>query len=416
MSKIPAYPLYLAMRLASGFCFSLIFTASALYQVTVAHLTPLQLVLIGTGLEATIFLFEIPTGVVADVYSRKLSIVSGTLIIGLGFTLEGSIPQFWAILLGQMLWGLGYTFTSGATQAWLTDEIGEAAANRALLRGGQVDTVGNLFGVGAAVLIGGLAVNLPIIAGGLLLVLQALALALWMPETGFHPLPREDRNTWQHLSATFRRGLGMVRQRPALWLIFAIGLFYGLYSEGYDRLWPKHLLDNIGLPESIPLTPIAWFGLINIIGMFLSIAVTELARRRVQTGDPRSVRRALTGLTGLIIAGLLAFAWASLLPPGVGFVAALLAMWMVDVTRGVVGPLYEAWVNQRLDASVRATILSMSGQVDAIGQVAGGPLVGVVGNTSVRLALTMSAGLLCPAAILARHAAQDETEIVGQSS
>jgi DHA3 family tetracycline resistance protein-like MFS transporter len=401
MRKLPAYHLYLLMHLATGFCFSLIFTASALYQVTVANLTPLQLVLVGTGLEATIFLFEIPTGVVADVYSRRLSIIIGYVIIGLGFTLEGSIPQFWAILLGQMLWGLGYTFTSGATQAWLSDEIGEAAANRAFLRGSQLDTGGSLLGVAAAVFIGGVLVNLPILIGGSLLVVQAVALALWMPETGFQPVPREDRNDWQHMVATFRRGLGMLRQRPALWTIFAIGLFYGLYSEGYDRLWPKHLLENIGLPGNITLSPIAWFGLINVIGKLLSITITEIVRKKVQADNPKSMRRALTVLTSLIVAGLLAFAWVSVLAPGVRFWLALLAMWVVDVTRSLVGPLYESWVNQRLDSSVRATILSMSGQVDAIGQVTSGPLVGMVGNVSVQMALTMSASLLSPAIFLA---------------
>jgi MFS transporter, DHA3 family, tetracycline resistance protein len=413
--KLPAYNLYLLMRLASGFCFSLIFTASALYQVTVAELTPLQLVLVGTGLEATIFLFEIPTGVVADVYSRKLSIIIGTLIIGLGFMLEGSIAQFWAILLGQMLWGLGYTFTSGATQAWLSDEIGEALANKALLRGEQIQVMGSLAGIGGAVLLGSPLVNLPILVGSWLLVIQALALALWMPETGFHPVPKEDRNDWQHMVVIFRRGLGMLRQRPTLWTIFAIGLFYGLYSEGYDRLWTKHLLENIGLPENIALTPIAWFGLINVVGMLLSIAVTEIARTRVHTDNPSSLRRALARLTGLIIMGLLAFAWVSVLFSNARFWLSLLAIWLVDVTRGLVGPLYEAWVNQRLDSSVRATVLSMSGQVDAIGQVAGGPFVGLVGNASIRLALTISAGLLSPAFFLIwRSREENQTAIVEQ--
>jgi len=38
-----------------------IFTVSAIYQVTVVKLDPLQLVLVGTMLEATAFFFEVPT-------------------------------------------------------------------------------------------------------------------------------------------------------------------------------------------------------------------------------------------------------------------------------------------------------------------------------------------------------------------
>ena len=106
----------------------MIFTMSALYQVQRAQLSVIQLVLVGTVLELSIFLFEIPTGMVADAVSRRLSVILGVFLIGAGFLLEGALPIFATILLAQVLWGLGYTFTSGATQAWITDEIGEAAA------------------------------------------------------------------------------------------------------------------------------------------------------------------------------------------------------------------------------------------------------------------------------------------------
>ena len=62
-------------------------------------LDPLQLVLVGTTLEATAFVCEIPTGVVADVYGRRLSVIIGLLLIAFGFLLEGLVPQFAAVLL-----------------------------------------------------------------------------------------------------------------------------------------------------------------------------------------------------------------------------------------------------------------------------------------------------------------------------
>src|SRR5512136_2735634 len=130
MKRLPAYPVYLMLSCAGAFLLSMIFVATSLYEVTVAKLNPLQLVLVGTTLEASIFLCEVPTGVVADIYSRRLSIIIGYFLIGAGFILEGSFPLFLTILLAQVLWGLGYTFTSGATEAWITDEIGEEAATQ----------------------------------------------------------------------------------------------------------------------------------------------------------------------------------------------------------------------------------------------------------------------------------------------
>ncbi|MGH2616839.1 MAG: MFS transporter, partial [Thermomicrobiales bacterium] len=111
-------PVYLVLMAGQALCFSLFFTVQLIYQVTVVGLDPFQMVLVGTVLEVTCFLFEVPTGVVADVYSRRLSILIGVALIGCAYVLEGAIPAFWAALGGQVFWGVGYTFTSGATQAW----------------------------------------------------------------------------------------------------------------------------------------------------------------------------------------------------------------------------------------------------------------------------------------------------------
>ena len=161
MKRMDAYRIYLFQEGASALLMSMIFTASAIYQVTVVGLTPLQLVLVGTTLEIAAFLFEVPTGVVADVYSRRLSVIIGMLLIGLGFIVEGTFPIFWLILGAQVLWGLGYTFTSRATQAWISDEIGEVEVGRAFMRANQVGNLMALGGIGAGILLGSLAINPP---------------------------------------------------------------------------------------------------------------------------------------------------------------------------------------------------------------------------------------------------------------
>ncbi len=116
--------LFLAISGGRALFNALVFTINLIYQVQTVGLNPLQLVLVGTVLEVTVVLFEVPTGVVADVYSRRLSVIVGLALVGGGFLLEGSIAMFWAVLGAQVLWGIGYTFVSGALQAWLADEIG----------------------------------------------------------------------------------------------------------------------------------------------------------------------------------------------------------------------------------------------------------------------------------------------------
>src|SRR5215212_2498018 len=108
-----AYHAYLVMQGGQAFCFAIIFTLSAVYRIQAAGLNPLELVLVGTVLELSAFICEVPTGVVADTYSRRLSIVIGVVLIGLGGALEGAFAFFPTILLAQVVWAMGYTFTSG---------------------------------------------------------------------------------------------------------------------------------------------------------------------------------------------------------------------------------------------------------------------------------------------------------------
>lgn len=385
------YTVYSILEFSSALLFSLIFTVNLLYQVTVVELSPLQLVLVGTVLEASVFIFEIPTGVLADVKSRRLSVIIGYLLIGVGFILEGSVPVFWAVALSQVIWGCGYTFTSGATQAWIADEIGEERAGQAFLRGEQAARIGALAAIPLSVALGTIDIRLPIVLGGVLMLFLAAFLAFAMREEGFRPTPAQDRNTWRLMANTVRDAREMVRRQPVLLVLLSIGLFYGLYSEGLDRLYTAHLLENFDLLLYDAVQPVVLFGVIRAVLLVLAVGAVELARRRIDTGRAVPVGRTLMVSAGLIVVALSVFALTESLA------LAVAAFWLIGALRSVVSPLQTAWYNLRIDDSqVRATMFSVSGQVDAVGQIVGGPGVGVIGNVSIRAALLASALLLTP--------------------
>src|SRR5215467_13745985 len=118
---------WLAYQAATWFAFQLSATVTMVFLITRLELNALELTFVGTVLEVTVTLCEIPTGVVADTVSRKLSIVIGVALLGFGFLLY-AVPSYPVILLAQVVWAVGYTFTSGADVAWITDEVGEEAA------------------------------------------------------------------------------------------------------------------------------------------------------------------------------------------------------------------------------------------------------------------------------------------------
>lgn len=391
--KLNARFVYLFIEFSASMFFSMMFVVTSLYEATVAGLTPVQLILVGTALEISAFVFEVPTGIVADVYSRRLSIIIGYVLMGIGFLVEGLFPAFIPILLAQVIWGLGYTFTSGATQAWISDEVGEDSANKLFMRGTQVGLFASLIGMGLAALVGANNVALPLQVGAFGVMLIGITLAIIMPETGFHPTPREDRNTWQHMWHTFKQGLDTVRGRPRLMNIVFIGLFYGIYSEGFDRLWVKHLLDTFELPVIFGNNQVAFFAALRVAGTVLTIFAVRFVEKRVDSTSPRAIGKTMLFVTAGISIAMLGFALSSLL------ILSLSLYLIIDALRDIRNPLQTAWVNQKLNPKVRATVHSMFGQVDAIGQVMGGPTVAVfaaLGSTVVPL---VTSGLLLTPAL-----------------
>ncbi len=399
VKKLDGSAIYLMMVAASSFFFSLAFTTGALYRFQTAGLDPLQLVLLGTMLEGAIFLFEIPTGVVADIYSRRLSVIIGYGLIGLGMLVEGSFPFFAAILLAQAVWGIGFTFISGAQDAWLADEIGEAHLTATYLRGAQLVQIGTLAGIVANVALASIELNLPFLFAGTGHIALALFLALFMPEKGFSPTPQRERHTWQKMGSTFRNGMQAIRGRALLVTILGIALIYGLYSEALDRLWEAHILDNFTLPAIDNLGNVVWFGLVNALVMVMAIGSTELIRRRSSGLDHGRMVILLSVFSAVISVGLVLFGLAT------NIVLALASYSTVAIVRRTLQPLYSAWINRGIPTEVRATVLSTYGQMDAIGQIVGGPIVGVVANRfGLRAALVLAGIMLTPVLALYRRA------------
>jgi DHA3 family tetracycline resistance protein-like MFS transporter len=385
------------MRAGSAFGDTIVWVLAPVYFVQTVGMSPLQLVLVGTFMELTVFLFEVPTGIVADVYSRRLSIVIGLFVMGAAIVFVGSVPEAWAVILGWSVWGFGYTFTSGAADAWLADEIGVDKVRPVYLRSAQVSRVVSLVGIAISVALGLVAIWLPIVIGGCVIAATGVAVVLLMPETGFAPAPREEmEGAIRTMARTGRTGARLVRQTPLLLLILGISASWGAWSEGYDRLSEAHIIRDVGLPTFFGLSFIVWFGLIYAASLLLSIFVARPANGRLEQAEPATVTKTLLLLNAALIGTVVVFGLAGL------FWLAVLAMLLTNVARSLVMPLFTSWLNQSITRSnVRATVMSITNQADAVGQWTGGPAIGGIGNAfGIRAALVTGAFLLSPALAL----------------
>ena len=395
VNKLSAYKTYLLFSAITAMCFSLVATVMIVYHIEIVHLNPLQLILVGTTLELACFIFEIPTGIVADVYSRKLSIVIGGVLTGVGFILEGSISSFIFVLVAQIVWGLGSTFISGSLEAWIAEEEKNKDLDEIYIKGAQAGQIGAFIGIVLSTVIANFSVRLPIIVSGVLFIILALFLWLYMPENNFKPSAPGDLNTFKKMVYTFKSGLKFVKSKSIIMILLAVTLFYGLSSEGYDRLSNAHFLQDTTLPKLGNLSSVTWFGIFGILGMILSFIVMHFMAKNLKNEDNRKNGKLLLCINILYISSMLIFALTR------NFSLMLIAYLATNTFRIINKPIFSAWLNGHIDDNSRATVLSINGQMNSLGQILGGPIIGIIAtNISVSIGIACTSLLVAPVLVL----------------
>lgn len=384
-----AYSVYLLFK----FCFSILFSMatvlSLVYHLEVVDLNALQLVLVGTVLETACFVLEIPTGVVADLYSRRRSILIGVFLYGIGFILEGSLPWFGTVLLAQVVWGCGDTFISGALEAWIASEERKRSMDTVFLRGSQMGQAGSILGVILGTLLGNIDLRLPLIVAGVLLLVFGIVLTGIMPETHFSSI-REKKNTLlADIAGLFKINLRFMKGAPVLLILLAITFCGGLASEGFDRLSTAHFLEDTVMPTFGLLNSVTWFGVMNLLASGLGVLASQVLITYLQKQKAASRTGVVFFTSAGYILGLILFAL------GKSFWFVLVVFLITGLMRSLKEPVLDAWMNEHVEESMRATVFSANGQLNSLGQIIGGPLVGLVAQQ-----VSVTWGLICTALLL----------------
>ena len=357
------------------------------FWVVQARLNALELVLLGTALEGVLFCLQVPTGAFADAVGRKTATVIGYALLGLGLGLQGLTRDFGALLALQAISGAAWAFLIGSIEAWIAQQAGTDDLERTFLRGGQASMAGLMAGMGATVLLGQIDPRLPIFAGGALLILVSGIAALSMAE---------DRPVRVEIVATAVIGLRQIRASRVLGMLVLVALALGISSEGWDRLYSAHLIRNLGMASAGGLSPVGWLALIGLCKCALGIGAFQLVASRL-SGLGSGVMLAVLYLSRGAM--MLVFA----LAPALG--VAVIAYLAAETFGNLGGPFLDAWIARETPQEVRATVLSVVGQADALGQIVAGPAVGLLGVlASIRAALAVSAVLMLPAGLLAQRA------------
>lgn len=385
--------IYLGLGFGQGFIFSLWAVAAYVWWVAELELSPLRLVLIGTALEVTVLLSEVPTGVVADVFSRKWSVIASWVVIAFAQALSPISENIGWILVWQALWGLGFTLQSGADTAWITDEIGEAD-DPLIMRHAIMRSVGIIFGVALSIGLSQISLALTMVIGGACSLGFAVFLALVMPENNFTRADRPTDGRWAEFADVTTRGFAITRRKRALATLAMAMMMLSLADEAIDRLDLRRIID-LGLTDIDGPDAAVWFGLVWITMTVLNIPVMLVAERRIGDLDVAGLARTLRAVLVVSALGVAMMAW------GAVFGLAIVGWIARDVIRELIEPISVAWTNRQAESDVRATVLSFQSQIVALGQVIGGLLLGTIAEvTSLPVAFWLAAAFTLGAAAI----------------
>ncbi|GAA4447152.1 MFS transporter [Phytohabitans houttuyneae] len=360
---------YYVLELGNTLAASLIWGINTIFLLD-AGLSNLEAFAANAFFTAGMVLFEVPTGVVADMWGRRASFLLGTVTLAVTTALYVLLWQieapFWQWAVVSLLLGLGFTFFSGAVEAWLVDALTatgyQGQLEAVFARGQAISGAGMLVGSVAGGYIAQL-INLgaPFVLRAAILALMFVAASLLMRDLGF--TPRRDLRPLAEIREIVASSVEYGWRVPAVkYLMLAAPFTGGVGVYVFYALQP-HLLDLYGNPEAYGVAGLA-AALVagaQIVGGLVTPRIRRLFRRRT------SALLAIEGASVVVILllGLLTSFWAALV---------LVAVWGLLFAAAM--PIRQAYLNGLIPSQQRATILSFDSLMGSSGGIVTQPLLG----------------------------------------
>jgi MFS family permease len=360
---------YYTLLLGNTLAASMIWGINTIFLLD-AGLSNLEAFAANAFFTAGMVLFEVPTGLVADMWGRRASFLLGTVTLSVSTALYVTLwlveAPFWQWAAVSLLLGLGFTFFSGATEAWLVDALaatGDDGTLEAVFGRGQVISgAGMLAGsVGGGYLAQVTNLGVPFVLRALiLLAMFAVAYAL-MHDIGF--TPKRDGRIVAEVRAIASDSIEYGWRIPAVRNLMLAGVFTGGVGIYVFYALQPYLLDLYGNPTAYGIAGLtaAIVAGAQIAGGVLATPVRRLFRRRTSA---LLVGEALAAVAVVLI-GLVANFWAAI---------GLVVVWALVFAAA--SPIRQAYLNGLIPSSQRATILSFDSLAASSGGVAAQPVLG----------------------------------------
>lgn len=356
---------YLALAAIRSFGISLIGSTYVIFLLR-HGLTIFEAQLVNLCFYVTLVLFEVPTGILADVFGRKASFVGSCFLYGASMVMYWRADSFWGFVGAEIVAAIGATLASGAFQAWVVDQMkhhGHAGEMGPVFAKEQ--SVSQLFLMAGSV-VGGVAgaveIGLPWLISGIVMCGAGVLAWRWMEEGYFL---REEAPPGGHLASmqrTSRAACSLFRSNGAIRFVFGMSAVQFFAFQAPNMQWQPLFERAVDGPTGLGVLKAG----INIA--VLAGAVLSLRFLRLMGRERRAIVASQIGAGAGIVLTVLCGGMASMM-------GAFLAH---EVFRGITKPIKDAYLNHHIPSRERATLLSFDSIAHHIGGAAGLLISGVI--------------------------------------
>ncbi|MDF2543787.1 MAG: transporter [Herbinix sp.] len=292
----------------------------------------------------TVALFEIPSGIMADILGRKRMLLIAASLSVCEFIIIYFAHGFWLFALAVLVAGISNALKSGSLQAIMYDSLAvegkESKFETIYGRYHAIDTLG----ASAAALIGGVTAfywgyefNYAVSIGCKLI---AFLLLFNLSEP-----PREKLVNTAVNSTSFlvygKRSAVFLKSHPLLFTYCVNGMVLGACWNYMDEFWQL-------LMQAIKV-PVIFFGVISVLYSIFSIPGNLLVEQIKNKISYQSFFAIIPFIYGI------GFSWIAVLNNKWIFAP----MVMMGIWHGVITPLLDGYIHHRTESSIRATVESM---------------------------------------------------------
>ena len=390
---------YLALTLFNTLATSFIWGINTLFLLD-AGLSNAEAFLANAFFTIGQVLFEIPTGIVADIKGRRTSYILGTLTLAASTLLYFAAwmvhAPFWAWAISSILLGLGYTFFSGATEAWLVDAMAyseyKGEMESVFAKGQAVSGIAMLAGSVAGGFIAQLSdLGVPYILRAAFLFVNFGVAVFFMRDWGF--TPEKSVNLGADVRKLFATSIDEGLKRPAVrWIMLGAPFASGVGFYVFYAMQP-HLLALFGDPTAYSIAGLAAaiFALSQVAGSLTA----PLARRLFKLRTSALLVGETLSVGFLLLLGLANNFWLAI---------GIVVFW--GLLFSAITPIRQTYLNSLIPSKQRATVLSFDSLMGSAGGIVTQPILGRAADLWGYAQSFMLSGVIqalaIPFAILAR--------------